>query len=205
MISFLISSFYDTLSWIKKRRIMRRATVGKDVLITHDAHVFLIAGSTSEDVIIGDNAIMQGTLASSHKGKIIMGKHSRIGTNSCIRCVENVILGDYSAIADNTVISDNNNHPVNPIDRMIMRLTPPGSDERSWIHSDHAPIIIGKNVWIGEYVRICKGVKIGDGAIIAANAVVTKDVPANSVAAGNPARIVKTDIDKTVPRKFSDR
>lgn len=176
--------------------------VGKGVLISHTAHVFLTSGSTPDDITVDDNAIIQGTLVSSHHGKITMGKHSRIGNNAIIRCVERVVLDDYSVTADNVIISDNNNHPVNPKDRLIMRVTPPGSDERSWIHSDHAPIIIGKNVWIGENARICKGVSIGEGAIVAANAVVTKDVPSNCVVAGNPAKVVKTDIDKNVPRKF---
>ena len=52
-------------------------------------------------------------------------------------------------------------------------------------------VVIGDNVWIGDKVAILQGVHIGDGAIIAANAVVTKDVPANSVAAGVPAKIIK--------------
>lgn len=107
-------------------------------------------------------------------------------------------------MSTNCVITDNNNHPVNPIDRRIMTLTPSGSFERSWINSDNAPIIIGRNVWVGENARICKGVTIGDGAVIAANAVVTKDVPANSIAAGNPARIVKTQIDQR-PRYFNEK
>ena len=58
-------------------------------------------------------------------------------------------------------------------------------------------------MWIGSNVRICKGVTIGQGAVIAACSVVTKDVPANSIAAGNPAKIVKTDIDQ-LPRLLSD-
>jgi acetyltransferase-like isoleucine patch superfamily enzyme len=53
------------------------------------------------------------------------------------------------------------------------------------------PVIIGDNVWIGDKATILPGVSIGNGAVIAANAVVTKDVPAYSVAAGNPARIIK--------------
>lgn len=64
--------------------------------------------------------------------------------------------------------------------------------------------MIGKNVWIGEHARICKGVTIGDGSVIAANSVVTKDVPALSIAAGNPAKIVKENIDQ-VPRFFADK
>lgn len=200
----MIHIYLTILSRLKKHRFFKRSKVGKEVIIRHTANIHLAYGSNPDDICIGDNSIIQGALISSHHGKIIMGKHSRIGVNSYIRCVDKVIVGDYSVTSDNVVISDNNNHPVNPADRMIMRITPPGSNERSWINSDHAPIIIGQNVWIGEYARICKGVKIGNGSIIAANAVVTKDVPDNCIAAGNPARIVKTHIDKTTPRKFKD-
>lgn len=51
--------------------------------------------------------------------------------------------------------------------------------------------IIGENCWIGANVRICKGVTIGDNSVVAACSVVTKDVPANCIVAGNPAKVVK--------------
>ena len=53
------------------------------------------------------------------------------------------------------------------------------------------PIIIGNNVWLGFDVVVLKGVTIGDGAIIGAKSVVTRDIPAWSIAAGNPAQVVK--------------
>ena len=53
------------------------------------------------------------------------------------------------------------------------------------------PVSIGKNVWIGDKATILPNVSIGDGAIIAANAVITKDVPPYSVAGGNPAKIIR--------------
>lgn len=53
------------------------------------------------------------------------------------------------------------------------------------------PVIIGSNVWFGDKATILPNVTIGDGAVIAANSVVTKDVPAYSVVAGNPAKIIK--------------
>jgi acetyltransferase-like isoleucine patch superfamily enzyme len=58
-----------------------------------------------------------------------------------------------------------------------------------------APIEIGNNVWIGMNVSILKGVKIGDGSVIAAGAVVTSDVPSNSLAGGVPAKVIKSDIE----------
>lgn len=53
------------------------------------------------------------------------------------------------------------------------------------------PVVIGDNVWIGDKATILPNVSIGKGAIIAANSVVTKDVPEYSVFAGNPAKIIK--------------
>ena len=54
-----------------------------------------------------------------------------------------------------------------------------------------APIVLGKNVWVGSNSTILQGVTIGDGAIVAAGAVVTKDVPDDSMVGGNPARLIR--------------
>ncbi|MEQ8434173.1 MAG: acyltransferase [Oceanicaulis sp.] len=62
------------------------------------------------------------------------------------------------------------------------------------------PVVIGNNVWIGDGAFISKGVRIGDNAVIGARSVVTKDIPANTVAAGSPARPVKT-LDPAGPFK----
>lgn len=131
-----------------------------------------------------------------------MHEWSKIGPNSDLNAVNRIEIGKDTAIATGVTIIDNNTHSLNPEDRRYMRHTPHGSRERSNQYSANAPIIIGENVWIGSNARIQKGVNIGDNAIIAANSVVTKDVPANAIAAGNPAKIVKTDIDKTTPRFF---
>lgn len=54
-----------------------------------------------------------------------------------------------------------------------------------------APIIIGDDVWIGTGAVITKGVKIGNGAVIGVNSLITKDVPENAIVAGNPAKVIK--------------
>jgi acetyltransferase-like isoleucine patch superfamily enzyme len=56
---------------------------------------------------------------------------------------------------------------------------------------DVRPVVIGQNVWIGSGGIILSGVTIGDGAVVAAASVVTKDVPANALVAGNPARVIR--------------
>lgn len=138
---------------------------------------------------------MEGSIYVSHNGVVKMSPYSKIATTTRILSVNKVEIGAYTAIADNTTICDNNNHPTNPLFRRYMRTTKVNDDSRTWKYSQSAPIKIGENCWIGTNVRICKGVTIGDNSIVAACSVVTKDVPANCIAAGNPAKIVKTDID----------
>lgn len=158
-------------------------------------------GSTSKNILIGKGVWMYGVLRSSSGGIIKMGDFTKIGPGSSLVCVDKITIGDYTAIANNVQIVDNNNHPINPYDRLFMRTTAEDSIYRDWKYSEHKPIVIGKNVWVGANARINKGVNIGDNSIIAANTVVTKDVPENSIVAGNPGKVVKTDIDK-VPRVF---
>lgn len=173
----------------------------KSVIFSTKASIKLLFGSNPSDIRLGSDVRIKGLLMSEYGGKIVIGDHCSLGPNSNIYSVESVTIGAYTAISRFVSISDNNNHPVNPEDRKFMRVTPDGSPERSWKYADHKPIVIGENCWIGEYSRICKGVTIGEGSIVAANAVVTKDVPSNCIVAGNPAKIVKENIDNT-PRYF---
>lgn len=100
------------------------------------------------------------------------------------RIYDNLTIGNNVMIAHNVVIMDSDFHKI--CDKNEKKLNKP------------APITIGNNVWIGREATILKGVNIGDGAVVAAHSVVTHDVPANSVVAGAPAKIIKRDI-KLVP------
>ncbi|NNU77666.1 hypothetical protein LOR37_05125 [Clostridium estertheticum] len=86
-----------------------------------------------------------------------------------------ITIGDGVLIGHNVVLATLN-HDIDP-------------RKRSTMHS--APIVIGKNVWIGAKATVVPNVTIGDGAVIAAGAVVTKDVPANVIVGGVPAKIIK--------------
>ena len=109
------------------------------------------------------------------------GKNIKIGKNvfinACCRFQDQggIEIGDGSLIGHNTTIATLN-HDFNPLKRQ--NLTP-------------RPVKIGKNVWIGSDCTILPGVEIGDGAIIGAGSVVTKSIPANTIAVGNPARVIK--------------
>lgn len=187
--------------WLLKRRGLKN--VKANATIEGGGHMFgphtrvgLMDGAKKGNVIIGNNCWVFGQFWVQTNGKIIMHHDSVVGLGSVLSCVDYIEIGAYTAISRDVMIVDSNNHPLNPEFRKRMRVSDYYNEMRLWKHSAHAPIIIGENCLIGEKSRICKGVKIGDNSIVAANAVVTKDVPPNSIAAGNPAKIVKTDIDQ---------
>ena len=203
LLFFLKNLPIQLLLWIIKREFQKKTTMlGSGHTFDKTSSVNLTMGSTKDDIILHDHSEVWGHITSINHGKIIFYDWAKLGSRSTIEAVNRVEIGKDCEISFDVVITDNNAHPVNPSDRRYYHHTPHHSEERSHKYSANAPVIIGENVWIGQRARICKGVTIGDNAIIAANAVVTHDVPANAIAAGNPAKIVKTDIDKTTTPIF---
>jgi acetyltransferase-like isoleucine patch superfamily enzyme len=192
------------LDWARNREVRSKLTMkGKNYRFNRYSLVTLADNSDKGDIILGEGVWMFGYLGSQNHGKIVFGDYSKVGGGCMITAVKSITIGEYAAVGDNVVITDNNEHSINPEDRFIMRRKDENHPYRFWRYSDSKPVLIGRNVWIGSKARICKGVTIGENSIVAANAVVTKDVPPNTIAAGNPARIVKTDIDKT-PRLITE-
>lgn len=114
------------------------------------------------------------------------GKNIEVGNNvfinACCHFQDHggVTLGDGCQIGHNVVFATLN-HGLAPEHR----------------HTTYpAPIVLGKNVWVGSNSTILQGVTVGDNAVVAAGAVVTKDVPANAIVAGVPAKVIKY-IDST--------
>ena len=101
-----------------------------------------------------------------------------LNAHNQIVCAEKITIGDDVAIAREVIIRDTDAH-----------------DILDGNHKKTKSVKIGNHVWIGTRAIIMKGVTIGDGAIIAAGAIVTKDVPQNCIAAGVPAKVIKTDVE----------
>ena len=110
---------------------------------------------------------------------ITLGKRIFINSGCKFQDQGGVVIGDDCLIGHNTVMATLN-HDLAPSRRADMH---------------PAPIVVGRNVWIGANVTVLPGVRIGENAVVAAAAVVTKDVPENTVVVGSPARVVRSVTD----------
>ena len=110
---------------------------------------------------------------------LIIGKNTIIGRNFTALCCKSIIIGDNCMIASFVMISDVNHS----IDLCKGSYISQGLVAKE--------VIIGNNVWIGQNSIILSGVSIGDNCVIGAGAVVTKSIPPNSLAVGNPAKVIK--------------
>ncbi|MCP5432278.1 MAG: acyltransferase [Alphaproteobacteria bacterium] len=113
--------------------------------------------------------------AEGFEGEIVIGDHALLMPGTQLLSSRRIAIGPASMLASETYVSDSDWHA--PYDRTREA-------------GRAAPVEIGANVWLGYRAVVCKGVRIGANSIVGAGAVVTRDVPANAVAAGNPARIV---------------
>jgi acetyltransferase-like isoleucine patch superfamily enzyme len=104
---------------------------------------------------------------------------SKVGmSGAVIGALESVSIGDNVLLGANSIITDFDWHDPLPFKRRLSR-------------GKSKPVVIGNNVWIGLNVLVLKGVCIGDNSVIGANSVVTKYIPENVLAVGNPCKVVK--------------
>lgn len=115
------------------------------------------------------------------KGRIHIGDYCMICPGVRIGSADGIHIGDNCMLASNAYIADSDWHDI--YNRIALGKT--------------KPVHIADNAWVGDGAVICKGVSIGQNSIIGAGAIVVKDIPPNSIAAGNPAKVIKhLDPDK---------
>lgn len=141
----------------------------------------LILSENSEAIIENDFGLYQGaSIYVAPNAKILIKGNGFANTNTQINCFDYVEIGCGTYISDDVRIQDSDNHSI---------------IENGNVKTNTAPIIIGDHVWIGKNAIILKGVTIGAGSVVAAGSVVVKNVPAHSLVAGNPARVIKDFIE----------
>lgn len=134
------------------------------------------------EVHVGKHVLLEkGVLFSTgENARIYIGDHTYLGDGSNILAVQEVSIGKGCAISWHVLFMDTSSHPFGNR----------GEVPRTLIE----PIKIEDHVWIGCRAVILKGVTVGEGAVVANNAVVTKDVPRRCLVGGNPARVIKEDV-----------
>jgi acetyltransferase-like isoleucine patch superfamily enzyme len=118
--------------------------------------------------------VTRAQLHTGPAGRLVIGDDVRINEGVIIGAEASVTIGDHARIADFAMIHDSDYHSIEPGRAVRVR-----------------PVVIGRNVWLGRNVMVLPGVTIGDNAVIAAGAVVTRDVAANTLAGGVPARVIR--------------
>jgi acetyltransferase-like isoleucine patch superfamily enzyme len=190
------------LSW--QRQVQPNFTIGSNPrVLTFNAFK---AERPDAEIRVGDATIIYHhcEILATGNGHVRIGNGCIIGSDFRLYCKDNIVLGNQVLISWNVFISDYDGHPIDPEERLQQMLymnhsffpsvrRQKASEEianyKPLYHT--SPVVIGDNVWIGANVIILKGVQIGSGSVLAAGAVVTKDVPARCVVAGNPAKVVK--------------
>lgn len=120
-----------------------------------------------------------GTKVRAHEGEVVIGAKTVLGQECTISAYQHVSIGRECIVADRVMLIDFD-HGVVEVERPI-RLQ--GIYKRD--------VRVGHNVWLGYGACILRGTAVGDNAIVGTNSVVTKDLPANAVAAGVPARVIR--------------
>ncbi len=134
-------------------------------------------GNNSKIVVNGHFKIHEGaSIGINDNASLFLGR-GYANNRFSLSCFENITIGNDVVISSGVTIRDSDNHVIKEVGFVKTK-----------------PIVIGDHVWIGMNVTILKGVKIGNGAIIAAGAVVNKDVKNNTLVGGVPAKILKENI-----------
>lgn len=181
------------------RKIRRKAkeilpppgiTIGSDVRI--NLHAVRTVPNLKLDV--GNNSIVEANILFEKKGaSVTIGERTFIGTGNIV-CGHEINIGSDVLIAWGCTIVDHDSHSLTWEQRKDDVINW-GKGIKIWDHVTMAPVTIGNRAWIGFNVIILKGVTVGEGAVVAAGSVVTRDVPPYSLVAGNPARVVKSLVE----------
>jgi acetyltransferase-like isoleucine patch superfamily enzyme len=129
--------------------------------------------------IVGEHFVVEGydakvSIKVAEAASLIIGDDVFLNGGVCIEAWREVRIGSNVLMAPYASIIDDDRHEMEPGTRR-----------------DKGPVIVGDNVWLGRNVAVLPGVRIGDGSVIGANSVVSRDIPAGCFAAGAPARVIR--------------
>lgn len=182
---YLVKKIYKTINhWYVTRFIAPQFdSLGSIPEIAHPRSLVIFGrnihiGKYAQIICASDNCVRFTSWPGKQgSAEIVIGDYCLIAPGVRISAAKSIRIGANCMLAANVIISDSNWHGI------YNRIRPFRCTK---------PVVIENNVWLGERVIVTKGVTIGENSVIGAGAIVTKDIPANAVAAGNPARVIKT-------------
>ena len=127
---------------------------------------------------IGNVTFYAGGRLTVNQDAVFIFKSGSLNYESVVECFNRIEIGEDVHISERVLIRDSNNHEICYTG-----------------YKKSEPIKIGNHVWIGMGATILSGVHIGDGSVVAAGAVVTKDIPPNTIVGGCPAKIIRSDVE----------
>ena len=172
--------------------ILNKVKIGVNLRLRGKLFIKKCGDNAGESIIIGNNVCINSSLSANpiggscktifnvrNKGRIVIGDGVGI-SNTAIVSDSEVYIDENANIGAGTCIYDTDFHSLNPEIRLNG-----DTDIKT------KPVHIGKCVFVGGHTIILKGVTIGDGAVIGAGSVVTKSIPADCIAAGNPCKVIR--------------
>lgn len=174
--TYILGKYVNRFEKKKFGKFGSSSTMGRPLALDHKERIYIGEGTT-----ILKNVRMQFyPVQEKLTAKIKIGDGCFIAYNNSFLAGADIVLGNQVLLASNILISSEN-HGMNP------ECDIPYMDQQL----ETASVSIGDGAWIGERVIILPGVRIGEKAIVGAGSIVTKTVPAYSIAVGNPAKIIK--------------
>jgi acetyltransferase-like isoleucine patch superfamily enzyme len=161
-------------------------TGGRGLCIGHGVALVIYG-----ELIVGNGVMLSDGCAIEvgPYGRLVLGDRTFVGRHSVIAAQDRIEIGADVLIAEHCTIRDQNHQLDANQRRDEIDAQAEGRHSRSGV--EKAPVIIGTSVWLGAGVRVLKGSRIGDRTVVGANAVVRDDLPADIVAGGIPARVIR--------------
>lgn len=150
-------------------------TIGAGARLQDHAWISMRGGS----LVIGRGTDVRRGVTVTCSGSLSVGEEAVLSTGVHLHCAESLSIDDWTIIGEHSTVADSW-HLRTPSDQPVHHAT------------EASPVHIGRNIWIGAKVTVAAGVTVGDDAIVAAGAVVTRDVRPATLVAGVPARVVRS-------------
>jgi acetyltransferase-like isoleucine patch superfamily enzyme len=145
------------------------------------------------NITIGDDCAIEGRIIlHSNNARITIGNRVFIGSNALLFCYDSIEIGDDVMFSWDCTVIDTNAHSLRSAERKQDVLDwKKGPQFKDWSRVESQKVVIGPSCWLGFKSIVMKGVRLGDGCVVAAGSVVTKNFEPFSVIGGNPASFIK--------------